>query len=71
MCAVCVACGWQVIAQMGLWTAGFVLMSLLLNGPLIAPLMTWLGINKPTAAKQQVRGPLCFSIDMLIQVTHA
>ncbi len=30
---------------MGLWTSGFVLMTLLVNGPLIGPLLGWLNLN--------------------------
>lgn len=44
----------QVIAQMGLWTAGFVLMTLVINAPLITPLMNRLGLNTASHAKQQV-----------------
>ena len=43
---------------MVLWTSGFVLMTLLINGPLISPLMTWLGLNGASKVKQQVGGPL-------------
>lgn len=39
---------------MGLWTAGFVMLTLLINGPLISPLIRWLGLSKVSAAKKQV-----------------
>jgi len=52
-CAVIISTS-QVMAQMGLWTAGFVMLTLLVNGPLISPLIRWLGLSKVSAAKKQV-----------------
>ncbi|KAJ9516981.1 hypothetical protein QJQ45_027366, partial [Haematococcus lacustris] len=45
----------KVIAQMGLWTAGFVVLTLVINGPLITPLMGWLKLNTTSKVKQQVQ----------------
>ena len=43
----------QLCAQ-GIYTAGYVLMTLLINGPLLAPLMTWLKLNTISTVKKQV-----------------
>jgi hypothetical protein len=51
----------QVFAQMGLYTTGFVLLTLLINGPLLGPLLRALHINQLSAAKQQVRGACLMS----------
>ncbi|GFH19666.1 Na_H_Exchanger domain-containing protein [Haematococcus lacustris] len=40
---------------MGLWTAGFVVLTLVINGPLITPLMGWLKLNTTSKVKQQVQ----------------
>jgi hypothetical protein len=52
--------GWHrrdevVTAQMIIWTSGFVLMSLVINAPLMTPLMTALRLNATSPIKQQVR----------------
>eukprot|EP00798_Chlamydomonas_sp_ICE-L_P021081 gene21081-27964_t len=44
-----------VAAQMGLFTSGFVLLTLCVNGPLITPLMSFLGLNGTSETKLQVR----------------
>ena len=45
----------DVIAEMGLFTAGFVLLTLLVNGPLLTPLMTYLKLNASSAANDAIR----------------
>lgn len=45
----------DVIAEMGLFTAGFVLLTLLVNGPLLTPLMTYLKLNATSAADLSIR----------------
>ena len=45
----------DVIAEMGLFTAGFVLLTLLVNGPLLTPLMTFLQLNATSAADLNIR----------------
>ncbi|KAG2490363.1 hypothetical protein HYH03_011165 [Edaphochlamys debaryana] len=45
----------EVTAQMVVWTAGFVLMSLVVNAPLLTPLMRWLHLNTISPIKLQVR----------------
>ena len=42
-----------VTAQMVVWTSGFVLMSLVINAPLMTPLMTALRLNATSPIKQQ------------------
>ncbi|KAI8463489.1 MAG: Sodium/hydrogen exchanger family-domain-containing protein [Monoraphidium minutum] len=44
----------RVRASMVLWTAGIVLVSLVVNGPLLVPLMTALRLNKSTPAKRHM-----------------
>jgi len=44
----------RVRAQMVLWTAGVVLMSLVVYAPLLLPLMRALGLNKVTPAKRHM-----------------
>ncbi|KXZ50129.1 hypothetical protein GPECTOR_17g1002 [Gonium pectorale] len=43
----------EVTAQMVVWTSGFVLMSLVVNAPLLTPLMSWLKLNITSPIKQQ------------------
>lgn len=43
-----------VTAQAVVWCSGFVLMTLLINAPLLTPLMTALGLNATSPIKQQV-----------------
>lgn len=45
----------DVNANTALWTAGFVVMTLVINGPLLSPLMRWLKLNEPTASQLHVR----------------
>ncbi|GIL45384.1 hypothetical protein Vafri_2634, partial [Volvox africanus] len=45
----------EVTAQMVVWTSGFVLMSLVVNAPLLTPLMTLLRLNTTSPIKQMVR----------------
>ena len=40
---------------MALWTAGFVVMTLVINAPLLAPLMRALRLNEASAAELRVR----------------
>ena len=42
------------LCSQGIYTAGYVLMTLLINGPLLAPLMTWLKLNTISTVKKQV-----------------
>ncbi|KAK9828685.1 hypothetical protein WJX72_001519 [[Myrmecia] bisecta] len=45
----------RVIAQIALYTAGLVLLSLLINAPLIPLLLDWTGLSKVSPVKQRVR----------------
>lgn len=47
-----------VTAQMMVWTSGFVLMSLVINAPMLSPLMRVLRLNTTSPMKQQVE---CYS----------
>eukprot|EP00798_Chlamydomonas_sp_ICE-L_P030883 gene30883-35931_t len=44
-----------VSAQMGLFTSGYVLMTLLINSPMLSPLLIWLKLTVISQAKQKVR----------------
>ena len=45
----------DVQAEMALWTAGFVVMTLVINAPLLQPLMRALKLNEASRAELQVR----------------
>lgn len=47
-------CRSQVRAQIALWTSGFVLMTLLINAPLIPKLLQWTGLSEPSLIKIQI-----------------
>ncbi|KFM23696.1 Sodium/hydrogen exchanger 7 [Auxenochlorella protothecoides] len=42
-------------ATIVVWTSAFVLLTLLVNAPLLGPIMTWSGIKKMSAARKQLR----------------
>lgn len=42
--------------QITLWTAGIVLLTLLLNAPLIRPCLSWLGLDHVPSTQANIRG---------------
>ncbi|KAK9831565.1 hypothetical protein WJX74_000240 [Apatococcus lobatus] len=45
-----------VVSQITLWTAGIVLLTLLLNAPLIRPCLSWLGLDHVPSTQANIRG---------------
>lgn len=43
------------LVQMSLWTAGIVVMTLLINAPLIPVLLKWTGLSQVTPVKAKIR----------------
>ncbi len=41
--------------QIGLWTAGIVLLTLLINAPLIRPCLSWLGLDHVPSTQANIR----------------
>ncbi|KAK9866895.1 hypothetical protein WJX84_006646 [Apatococcus fuscideae] len=44
-----------VVSQIGLWTAGIVLLTLLINAPLIRPCLSWLGLDHVPSTQANIR----------------